>query len=432
MKALFKIPILFSILFLTMTGSVQAITCKIIGQIIGRDSKSLLLFRATEDPDRVTKTIIPVNNGKFEYTLNAPFIEAYFLMFQDESEIGTYRYIYFFSEPGTTVFKLHSLEECNQDEIIGGKLTSEYYSFIKMNSNTYQPQKMRIRDSIAELKKRDGYFSIEFIMQQAKLNEAMSRTEAENSNERDLETAVSQTQVVQNMINTGDYVTQKGKALNDKMDSIIVLENRHRLDYIKNNPTLVSYYFLIEYAKAIEDCQGITINDIKSILPMFTVNYPGHPYTNLIAVMVESLSQIKIGGAFYDFTAPDLNGKLYKVSEIIEGKYAVIDLWASWCGPCINGSRNFLPIYEEFKDKGFTICGVAREYKNTDALRQRIHKEKFPWVNLVELDDKNQIWLHYSVQGGGRKFLVDNKGVIIAIEPSPEEIREILNEKLNQ
>jgi thiol-disulfide isomerase/thioredoxin len=413
-----------------MAGSSQAITCKLEGQIIGRDSKTLILFRATEDPDRDTKTFIPINNGKFEYTLTAPYTEAYFLIFQDDLDMGSYRYIYFFPENGTTVFKLHSYAEREQDEITGGKLTSEYYNYFKLNKDAYRPQKKVLRDSIAELKKRDEYFSIEFKLQQNKLNEAMAKTRTANSNENDYEISVAQTQVVQNMINRGEYVTQKGKALNDKMDSIIVLENRHRLDYIQNNPSLVSYFFLIQDTKEIEACQGITVSDIKSIVPIFTDKYPDHPYTKKMAVMVESLLRIKVGSKFYDFSAPDLNGKLYKVSEIIDGKYAVIDLWASWCGPCINGSRNLLSIYEEFKEKGFTICAVAREYKNTDALKYRIEKEKFPWINLVEMDDKNQIWLHYNVQGGGRKFLVDNKGIILAIEPSVDEIRKILSEKL--
>lgn len=432
MKTLCKNLILFGILLMTIPGSGQAITCKLSGQIIGRDSKTLILFRATEDPDRDTKTFIPINNGKFEYTLTAPFTEAYFLIFQDDLEMGSYRYIYFFPENGTTVFKLHSKAELEQDEIIGGKLTSEYYNFLKLNKVANQTQKKTITDNIAELKKRDEYFSAEFKVQQEKQKIAYEKARSANSTESDFEISVAQTQILQHMMDRGEYVSSKGKALNDKMDSLKVLENLSYLYYIENNPSLVSYYLLIQVTKGLEYWQGITIGDIETIVPKFREKYPDHPYTKMMAVMVESLLRIKVGRKFYDFSAPDLNGKLFKVSEIIDGKYAVIDLWASWCGPCINGSRNLLPIYEEFKEKGFIICAVAREYKNTDALKYRIEKEKFPWINLVEMDDKNQIWLHYNVQGGGRKFLVDNKGIILAIEPSADEIRKILSEKLNQ
>ena len=432
MKTLFKILILFCTLLITMTSSGQAITCKLTGQILRRDSKTLVLFRATEDPGRITKTFIPINNGKFEYTLNAPCIEAYCLIFQDELEIGNYRYILFFPENGSTVFKLHSKAESEQDEIIGGRLTSEYYNYFRLNRDAFLPQKKVIRDSIAELKTRDEYFSTEFKVQQEKQKIAHEKTRSANSTESDFEISVAQTKILQHMMDRGEYVSSKGKALNDKMDSLTVLENKRKLNYIENNPSLVSYYLLIQETIGLEYWRGITIGDIETIASKFREKYPDHPYTKMMALMLESLLKIKVGGKYYDFSAPDLNGQFYKLSEVIEGKYAVIDLWATWCGPCIVGSRNLLPIYEEFKEKGFTICGVAREYKNTDALKNRIEKEKFPWINLVEMDDKNQIWLHYNVQGGGRKFLVDNKGTILAIEPSADEIRKILGEKLNQ
>ena len=432
MKTVFKNLILFSILLFTISGSGQEITCKLKGKIIGRESKTLVLCRATEDPVHDAKTLIPIENGKFEYTLTAPFTEAYFLMFQDEIQMGSFRYIYFFPENGITVFKLHSKAEFEQDEIIGGKLTTEYYNYLKLNKDAFRPQRRAIGDSIAELKKRDEYFSAEFKLQQVKQKIAYEKSISANSNEIDFAIQVAETKILQQMMDRGEYVTPKGKEQNDKRDSINVLDERRELNYIENNPSLVSYYLLIQITERLESYRGITANDILTVAPKFIKKYPDHPYTKMIVVMLEGMTNIKVGGKYYDFFAPDLNGKFYKLSEVIDGKYAVIDLWATWCGPCILGSRNLLPIYEEFKEKGFTICGVAREYKNTDALKYRIEKENFPWINLVELDDMKQIWSHYNVHAGGRKFLVDNKGIILAIEPSADEIRKILSEKLNQ
>jgi hypothetical protein len=81
-------------------------------------------------------------------------------------------------------------------------------------------------------------------------------------------------------------------------------------------------------------------------------------------------------------------------------------------------------VYNEFKDKGFTIVGVAAEFKDTKALTKRLAIEKWPWMNLVELDHKNHIWDKYGASfSGGRTILVDQTGQVIAINPSPEEIR---------
>jgi hypothetical protein len=90
-----------------------------------------------------------------------------------------------------------------------------------------------------------------------------------------------------------------------------------------------------------------------------------------------------------------------------------------------------IPIYNEFADQGFTIIGVACEYKSTEALKKRMEIEKFPWINLLELDNQNGIWDKYGVSNsGGRTFMVDSKGKILAINPTAAEVRELLNKLL--
>ena len=101
---------------------------------------------------------------------------------------------------------------------------------------------------------------------------------------------------------------------------------------------------------------------------------------------------VKVGGSYIDFTAPDLEGNMVKLSDQIKGKVALIDLWASWCGPCRRLSSSMIPVYETFKDKGFTVVGIARENNNTDAMKKAIEQDKYPWLNLVELNDKGNIW----------------------------------------
>jgi len=140
---------------------------------------------------------------------------------------------------------------------------------------------------------------------------------------------------------------------------------------------------------------------------------------------------VKVGGSYIDFSAPDLEGNMVKLSDQIKGKVALIDLWASWCGPCRRLSSSMIPIYEAFKDKGFTVVGIARENNNTDAMKKAIEQDKYPWLNLVELNDKGNIWEMYGAgNSGGCTYLVDKDGKILAIHPSAEEVTKILTELL--
>ena len=85
------------------------------------------------------------------------------------------------------------------------------------------------------------------------------------------------------------------------------------------------------------------------------------------------------------------------LSSLAKGKVTLLDLWVSWCGPCRVNSKQIIPLYEAYKDKGFTVVGVAREENNTEDMEKAIAKDGYPWINLVELNDKNQIWTKYRI-----------------------------------
>ena len=82
-----------------------------------------------------------------------------------------------------------------------------------------------------------------------------------------------------------------------------------------------------------------------------------------------------------------------------------------------------------YKDRGFTVVGVARE-RDAEAMRKSVGRDKYPWLNLIELKDRAGLWNIYGIRGGGNKFLVDRDGTILAIDPTAEEVEEILMERL--
>jgi len=89
-----------------------------------------------------------------------------------------------------------------------------------------------------------------------------------------------------------------------------------------------------------------------------------------------------------------------------------------------------IPVYEAYKNKGFIIVGVAREENIADGVNAA-KKDKYPWLNLIELKDKGKIWEKYGVgNGGGSTFLVDKNGVILAISPTDEEVKTFLDKLL--
>lgn len=171
---------------------------------------------------------------------------------------------------------------------------------------------------------------------------------------------------------------------------------------------------------------------VSNIFPVFEKKYPEHPYSKLIATQIAGLRIINTGNKYIDFRAPDINGDTLQLSDLIQNHISLIDLWGSWCGPCIAKMRLVKPVYEKYREKGFRVVGVAREFNNTDAVKERIKRENYTWPNLIDLDDRLNIWNIYGISNGvGLMVLVDSDGTILATDPTPAELEMILQQKLD-
>ncbi len=64
-------------------------------------------------------------------------------------------------------------------------------------------------------------------------------------------------------------------------------------------------------------------------------------------------------------------------------------------------------------------------------MKKRLAKEQFSWLHLVELDDKQNIWNIYGINNGtGMMVLVDKDGIILAIDPAPEDLEKMIQKNL--
>ena len=143
--------------------------------------------------------------------------------------------------------------------------------------------------------------------------------------------------------------------------------------------------------------------------------YPDNDLTLATDALLADLERIAPGRPAPDFSAPSLDGQRYRLSELLKGNaVTVLDCWASWCGPCRKHSRELIPLYEKYRDRGMAVVGVAREYDSLDDMRAAVEKDGYPWIQLYDLDGAESIWNLYGLStAGGGIFLIDSEGKII-------------------
>jgi peroxiredoxin len=392
--------------------------CTISGRVIGSSSKSLALVTVLEDP-RWAKIHIPIDkDSTFSYEIDASPSQAYWLIFEDDISAGRLMPVTIFPDQEKIRLILYDSNHSGQNKIYGGVLNKQYTSFKEKVNSIFYPLVKPYNDSLQILMEQDKYFSPAY----KELNKKIGKTQNQDS----LIVLYKSSEAL------GEKAfTKPVLEINRLLDSIYKERYSWCYNYYDQNQNIVSYSLLMQELMYFYNHKYSDLKRVRNLVEKFSSKYPGHPYNKTAMYRINSFDSIRIGGEFIDFTLPDLQGNSITLSTAIKGKIALIDLWATWCGPCIATSRSMIPVYNEFKNSGFTIIGVANEIDNTDKLRMTLEREKFPWLNLVEINNQNAIWAKYGIpNAAGGTFLVDKDGKILAVSPSAEEVRNILTKKL--
>src|SRR5205807_2576009 len=83
-----------------------------------------------------------------------------------------------------------------------------------------------------------------------------------------------------------------------------------------------------------------------------------------------------------------INGEIKP--EDMKGKVVVIDLWATWCGPCIASIPHNNEMLKKFKDKGLVIVGVCSNSRGQEKLEATVKAKKIEYPVCKDPDLKTQ------------------------------------------
>ncbi len=135
-------------------------------------------------------------------------------------------------------------------------------------------------------------------------------------------------------------------------------------------------------------------------------------------------SRVKPGQEMPSFTVKETNGKKIKMDDL-RGNVVLVNFWATWCSPCrAEMPRLEREIWQKYKDRNFTIVGIARE-QTLQEVTAFLTQSHFTYPMAIDPDRK--IFSLFAEAGIPRNYVVSRDGKILyqSLGYGPKEFDEM-------
>jgi len=111
-----------------------------------------------------------------------------------------------------------------------------------------------------------------------------------------------------------------------------------------------------------------------------------------------------------NFSLPGLDGRMVSLTDY-KGKVVLLNIWATWCPPCVEEMPSMEKLYQELKGEGFEILAVSIDESGAQDVLPFMKKHKLSFPALI--DSKGALKGLYQTTGVPESFIIDKDGILV-------------------
>ncbi|KAA5821449.1 TlpA family protein disulfide reductase [Algibacter amylolyticus] len=174
-------------------------------------------------------------------------------------------------------------------------------------------------------------------------------------------------------------------------------------------------------------------NDVDALYNTFLKNSTNEKNNTTVTEKYNKLTALKKGKPSPKFTNYENHSGGKTSLEDLKGKYVYIDVWATWCGPCIQQIPHLQKIEKQYFGKNIEFVSISidkdRDYEKWKTM---VVEKDLGGIQLFADSDWTSAFIQdYQIQGIPKFILVDPQGNIVdanAPRPSSPQLIELFNE----
>lgn len=144
--------------------------------------------------------------------------------------------------------------------------------------------------------------------------------------------------------------------------------------------------------------------------------------------------KVEVGQPAPSYAATSMSGDSVSLAGL-RGKVVLLNVWATWCGPCRKEIPELRAIHTAYKDRGLELIGVSVDTDGTDDAIRAFLKE-FRMDYSIWRDPDERVSALFRMAGVPATFLIDRKGVLRwkatgAVEPGDTTLANAIQKAIS-